>query len=154
MAFKNKQSVELKKEEDALQVLRTLREKLLSDDISTARLAAHNLSWLQEDGLTILKEALLGNYPKTTKQAAAYGLRKMVGRMKKMALEVLEQGLQHRDRTTREVCGKSLSLMKGEISEVQPSQRKPAYGRQRIREASNKGMDGKHSRPKHSPHRR
>jgi len=65
------------KEEAALQLLRTLRAKLVSGHISDARSAAHNLSWLQEDGLAILKEALFGDYPKMAKQAAAYGLRKV-----------------------------------------------------------------------------
>ena len=89
---------------------------MLSDDISTARLAASNLSWKQEDGLAILTEALFGNYPRTAKKAAAYGLRSMNGRMQKMALEVLKQGLKHRDRTTKAACVKSISLMKGQVS--------------------------------------
>jgi hypothetical protein len=33
--------------------------------------------------------------------------------MQKMAFEVLEQGLRHRDRTTKAACIKSISLMKG-----------------------------------------
>lgn len=154
VASKNKQSAEREKEEAAVQVLRNLREKLLSQDISTARLAAHNLSWLQEDGLVILKEAMLGNYPKTTKQAAAYGLRKMVGRMKKMALEVLEQGLQHQNRTTREACAKSLSLIKGEISESQPVPQKPMLKGRTIKDVPNKGHSGKPPRPNRSTYNR
>ena len=75
-----------------------------------------NLAWKQEDGLAILTEALFGNYPRTAKKAAAYGLRSMNGRMRTMALEVLEQGLKHRDRTTKAACVKSLSLMKGQVS--------------------------------------
>jgi len=31
-------------------------------------------------------------------------------------LEVLEQGLRHRDRTTKAACVKSISLMKGQVS--------------------------------------
>jgi hypothetical protein len=96
-----------------VELLRKLREKLLSGSISTARVAALNLSWKQEDGLAILKEALFGDYPRTAKKAAAYGLRSMNGRMRKMASEVLEQGLRHRDRTTKAACVKSISLMKG-----------------------------------------
>jgi len=75
-----------------------------------------NLAWKQEDGLAILTEALFGNYPRTAKKAAAYGLRSMNGRMQKMALEVLKQGLKHRDRTTKAACVKSISLMKGQVS--------------------------------------
>jgi hypothetical protein len=99
----------------SVELLRKLREKLLSGNISTARVAALNLSWKQEDGLAILKEALFGNYPRTAKKAAAYGLRSMNGRMQKMASEVLEQGLRHRDRTTKAACVKSISLMKGQV---------------------------------------
>jgi hypothetical protein len=75
-----------------------------------------NLAWKQEDGLAILTEALFGNYPRTAKKAAAYGLRSTNGRMRIMALEVLEQGLKHRDRTTKAACVKSISLMKGGVS--------------------------------------
>lgn len=89
---------------------------MLSDNISTARLAALNLSWKQEDGLAILTEALFGSYPRTAKKAAAYGLRSMKGRMQKMGLEVLKQGLRHRDRTTKAACVKSISLIKGQVS--------------------------------------
>ena len=85
----------------SIELLRKLRQKLLSGNISTARLAALNLAWKQEDGLAILTEALFGNYPRTAKKAAAYGLRSMNGRMQKMASEVLEQGLKQRERTTR-----------------------------------------------------
>jgi len=108
-----KRSPQRESDEASVELLRKLRAKLLSDDITTSRLAAFNLSWKQEDGLAILKEALFGDYPRTAKKAAAYGLRSMKGRMQKMALEVLEQGLKHRDRTTKAACVKSLSLMKG-----------------------------------------
>ncbi len=112
MTFDNSKSSERQRSEASVVLLRKLREKLLSDNISTARLAALNLSWKQEDGLAILREALFGNYPRTAKKAAAYGLRRMNGRMQKMASEVLEQGLRHRDRTTKAACVKSISLMK------------------------------------------
>ena len=113
MSFDNSKSSQRQRDEASVEVLKKLREKLLSDNISTARLAALNLSWKQEDGLAILTEALFGNYPRTTKKAAAYGLRSMNGRMQKMGLKVLEQGLKHRDRTTKAACVKSISLMKG-----------------------------------------
>ena len=121
-----------------IELLRKFRDMLLSDDISTARRAAFNLSWKQEDGLTILKEILFGNYPRTAKKAAAYGLRSMKGRMQKMAAEVHQQGLKHRDRTTKAVCLKSLSLVKGGVLEKAASNGKPASGKQNIKEITKK----------------
>ena len=92
-----------------------------------------NLSWKQEDGLAILTEALFGNYPRTAKMAAAYGLRSTNGRMRKMAAEVLAQGLKHRDRTTQAACIKSIFLMKGGSSGKAGSHSGPASGKQEIR---------------------
>ena len=97
------------KDEAAIELLGKLREKLHSENVSTARLAAFNLSWKQEDGLDILKETLVGPFSRTAKKAAAYGLRSMKGRMKKLAVEVLKDGLKHSDRTTRAACEKALS---------------------------------------------
>ncbi len=107
---------ERERDEASIEALKKLREKLLSNNISKARVAALNLSWKQEDGLAILTEALFGNYPRTTKKAAAYGLRSMNGRMQKMGIEILEQGLKHRNRTTKAACIKSIALMKGQVS--------------------------------------
>ncbi len=121
------------RDEATVELLKNLRERLLSENISTARVAAYRLSWLQEDGLAILKEALFGEYPRTAKKAAAYGLRNMKGRMKKMATEALEQGLNHRDRTTQAACQKSLDLMRGVvIKPSRPQSRKPRSSRRRI----------------------
>ncbi len=105
---------------ETVERLKSLRTKLLSEHISTARVAAYNLAWMQDDGLTILKEALFGDYSRTTKKAAAYGLRNMKGRMKKEAIEVLEQGLTHRDKTTCAACLKSLQLLRGEAPPSKP----------------------------------
>ncbi|UCC98022.1 MAG: hypothetical protein JSW66_19505 [Phycisphaerales bacterium] len=99
------------KDEAAVKLLEKLQEQLQSSDASSRRRAAFNLSWLQEDGLEILRDALFGELHVTTKNAAAYGLRKMRGRMKKMALEVLKQGLKRRDRSAREVCTNALRLL-------------------------------------------
>jgi hypothetical protein len=150
MASENGPSAERDKEDASLRLLRTLRKKLLSGDISKARTAAHNLSWLQEDGLALLKEALFGNCPKTAKHAAAYGLRKVKGRMRKMAQEVFEQGLQHEDRTTREACAKSLSLLKGESPPKQAPGPRPGPGKQKITEVPKKGGQAKHPRSRRS----
>ncbi len=103
MTADNGRSPQRQRDEATVKLLIELRNKLLSNNISNARLAAFNLSWKQEDGLTILKEALFGDYPRTTKKAAAYGLRSMNGRMQAIGLEVLNQGLKHRDRTTTEI---------------------------------------------------
>jgi hypothetical protein len=127
------------KDEAAIELLNKLRERLFSDNVSTARLAAFNLSWMQEDGLDILKEVLFGNFPRTAKKAAAYGLRSMKGRMRKMASEVLTAGVKHTDRTTRDACTKALFIMAG----GQPP--KPAFrpkrkpGKGRIQEFRKKG---------------
>jgi len=93
-----------------------------------------NLSWKQEDGLAILTEALFGSYPRTAKKAAAYGLRSTNGRMRKMASEVLNQGLKHRDRTTKAACIKSISLMKGGGSGKAASHNGPPSAKQKTRE--------------------
>jgi hypothetical protein len=131
-------SSEKERDEAAVEQLRQLTRKLCSNDITTARLAAHNLSWMQEDGLAILTETLMGNYSRTTKKAAAYGLRSMKGRMKKLALEVLEQGLRHRDRTTKAACVKALSLIKGGTPKKEGSQSKSHSSRPQIREFNNR----------------
>jgi hypothetical protein len=127
MKSEERKHSERAKDEAAIELLRQLTRKLCSDDITTARLAAFNLSWMQEDGLAILTQVLLGDFSRTSKKAAAYGLRSMKGRMKKMALEVLEQGLKHRDRTTKAACVKALSLIKkGKTAEKAASAEKPA----------------------------
>lgn len=131
-------STEKERDEAAVEQLRQLTRKLCSNDITTARLAAHNLSWMQEDGLAILTETLMGNYSRTTKKAAAYGLRSMKGRMKKLALGVLEQGLRHRDRTTKAACIKALSLMKGGTPKKEVSQSKSQSSMPDIREIKNR----------------
>jgi hypothetical protein len=113
MNFEEQKSSGQEKDEASIELLRQLTQKLFSSDISTARLAAFNLSWMQEDGLAILTKILLGDFSRTTKKAAAYGLRSMKGRMKKRAADVLEQGLKHRDRTTKAACVKALFLMNG-----------------------------------------
>ncbi len=92
--------------------LKELSIGLFSGDITKARLAGRSLSWMQDDGLLILKQALFGDFPRTTKKAAAYGLRSMQGRMKKPGIEVLEQGLKTRDVTTKAACKKSLKLIR------------------------------------------
>lgn len=138
MELDEKKPSGVEKDAEAIERLRRLREKLLSNDISTARVAGHNLSWMQEDGLAILKEVLFGDYSRDAKKAAAYGLRSMHGRMKKMAAEVLEQGLEHRDPITKDACVKSLAIMKGEVPKKTGSGRKSGSGKFRIKDIRTK----------------
>jgi hypothetical protein len=126
------------KDEASIELLNQLREKLYSGDSSTGRRAAFNLSWMQEDGLEILREALFSNFSRTTKNAAAYGLRSMRGRMKKAALEVFEQGLGHANSDTREVCKKALSDVKAKASRRPAPKKKARAGKFEIREISRK----------------
>lgn len=139
MKLEGQKSSGQEKDEASIELLRQLTQKLCSSDISTARQAAFNLSWMQEDGLAILTATLLGNFSRTTKKAAAYGLRSMKGRMKKMASEVLEQGLKHRDRTTKAACVKALFLMKGGTGKKGGSQSKPKSTKPEIQGIQRKG---------------
>ena len=139
MKFEGQKSSEQEKDEASIELLRQLTQKLCSGGISTARLAAFNLSWMQEDGLAILTETLLGNFSRTTKKAAAYGLRSMKGRMKKLASEVLEQGLKHHDRTTKAACVKALSLMKGDTAKKGGSHENRRSGKSRIQGIRKRG---------------
>ena len=123
------------KDGEAIKLLEKLQEQLRSSDASNRRRAAFNLSWMQEDGLEILKNALFGNDNVTTKNAAAYGLRKMRGRMKKVALEALNQGLKHQNSSTRQVCISALQLL-GQKVPAGSAQKKPAAKKSRIREIS------------------
>ena len=141
------------KDEAAVEHLSQLRAKLHSEDISTARRAAYNLSWMQEDGLDILKEALVGNFARTAKKAAAYGLRSMHGRMKKMASEVLKQGAKHRDRTIREACEKALLLMEGKAPQKARFPKKPKTGKFNIRGIPGKSQTRTKSARKKAPGR-
>ena len=132
------------KDEASIKLLEKLREKLYSESAATRRSAAFNLSWMQEDGLDSLKEALFGNFPKTTKNAAAYGLRSMRGRMRKKVLRLLAQGRDHADRDTREVCRNTLSKLSPRTAGVSASkQKKSQAGKYEIREIPSK------SRAKH-----
>ena len=127
------------KDEASAQLLEKLQEQLQSSDASNRRRAAFNLSWMQEDGLEILKGALYSGSHVTTKNAAAYGLRKMRGRMKKMALEVLKEGLKHRDSSTREVSRNAMRLLGLEVPQGPAPQQKKTGRATRIREIPSKG---------------
>ena len=80
---------------------------------------------------------MLGDFSRTTKKAAAYGLRSMKGRMKKPATEVLEQGCKNRNRTTRAACIKALAITKGEAVPKSNSGRNRRKPRTPIKEIKN-----------------
>ncbi len=138
------------KDEASIKLLRKLGEQLYSSDASNRRRAAYKLSWMQEDGLDILKAVLFGDCPAHTKNAAAYGLRKMRGRMKNMALEILEQGLKCHDSSTREICRNALQLL-GQKVPKKSRPKKPPVSHLTIREISKKsrprrGLGIRHTR--------
>ena len=110
------------KDQEAIELLERLREKVYCDNPSASRHAAFNLSWMQEDGFDILQEALFGSASRTTKGAAAYGLRKMRGRMKKQAMGLLVEGLKNTNTNTRQVCARALQLEKESKESAQQQQ--------------------------------
>jgi hypothetical protein len=112
MVMENKEQQNLEKTQESIKIFERLAEKMRSKNPSIARKAALNLSWLQEDGLEILKTALIGDETHITKAAATYGLRKMQGRMKKMALKLLEDGCMMKDTETRKVCENAMRVIK------------------------------------------
>lgn len=100
------------KNEETIQQLAELREKLHGENSSVARRAAFNLSWMQEDGLEILEEALMmPNSAFRAKNAACYGLRNMHGRMRKMSIEVIDKGIESEDKNIRDACKKAKELI-------------------------------------------
>ena len=134
MNLKKRQVSGREKDEVSIRLLARLREKLHSDNSSIARRSAFNLSWMQEDGLDILKEALFGRATRRAKSAAAYGLRNMHGRMKKAALEVFNQGLEHTSNDTRITCQNALSQLSVEAKEKPPQEVEAEVGNIRIKE--------------------
>ena len=130
------------KDEASIKLLRKLREQLYSSDASIRRRAAYKLSWMQEDGLDILKAVLFGNCPVPSKNAAAYGLRKMRGRMKKMSLEVLEEGLKHRDNAIKGICRNALQMLGQKVPKM-AAPKKPPVSHLAIRELPNKNRPGR-----------
>ncbi len=127
------------KDEASIKLLGKIREQLYSQHASNRRQAAFNLSWMQEDGLEILKAALFGDFPITTKNAATYGLRNMRGRMKNMAIEVLKEGLEHSSSNTREVCRNALLRLEGKLVQKPASKERVNKSRFEIRDVRRMG---------------
>lgn len=140
------------KDEASIELLAKLREQLYGSNISTVRQSAFNLSWMQEDGLDILKEALLGRSPRRTKGAAAYGLRKMRGRMRQKAEDVLVEGLKHHDSKTADICGNALIVLKrGKTPSKSSNRRGPRKPRFEIKEVPGKAGSRSRSRRPERP---
>jgi HEAT repeat protein len=142
MELEKKETSGREKDEESIKLLRKLREQLYSSDASNRRRAAYKLSWMQEDGLEILKETLFGSCPVPSRNAAAYGLRKMRGRMKKAALEILEQGLKHRDNSTRGICRNALQMLGKKVPKM-AAPKKPPVSHLAIRELPSKNRPGR-----------
>ena len=140
--MEKKETSDREKDEASIKLLRKLREQLYSSDASNRRRAAYKLSWMQEDGLEILKETLFGSCPVPSRNAAAYGLRKMRGRMKKAALEILEQGLKHRDNSTRGICRNALQMLGQKVPKM-AAPKKPPVSHLAIRELPKKRGSGR-----------
>ena len=126
MESESKKDLDKQKEEISKQLLEKLKGQIHSTNASIRRRAAFNLSWMQEDGLDILKSILLGDFTETAKNASAYGLRKMQGRMKKKALDVLKEGLRQRNSSTGQICRNALVLLGYKIpKEFLPDKQSP-----------------------------
>lgn len=141
MRLEKRQPSGREKDDAALELLEKLREQLYCSNISTIRQSAFHLSWMQEDGLEILREALLGDTPRRTKSAAAYGLRKMRGRMRKRAEGILHEGTSHSDPLTAEISRNALIVIrksKAPPKHIARSEGKPK-GRFEIRSIPSKG---------------
>ena len=127
------------KDQAAVELLEELRQKLYNENPSVARRAAFNLSWMQEDGLEILEEALNSKASRKTKSAACYGLRNMHGRMKKVAADLIIKGVRSSDNGTKDVCITAVKLMERSPQEKKVRTHKPRKaGRYPIREMRNK----------------
>ena len=127
------------KDEAAIELLVTLREQLHSTNTTVARQTAFNLSWLQEDGFDILKEALFLTKSKRTKNAATYGLRKMRGRMSKPGLALIEEGAQGDDPVTAEICKSALDVYHNRHKPKRPVPHKKRTSRFEIRDLPSRG---------------
>jgi len=130
------------KDEASLQLLEKLREQLYSSNLTVLRQSAFNLSWLQEDGLDILREAMLSpEASRKTKGAASYGLRKMRGRMRKPAREVLSEGTRSSDPGTVEISRNALRVLEQKKQGGKHKRpRKPSPARFEIRDLPPKGQ--------------
>jgi len=134
MRLERRQPSGREKDQASIELLEKLREQLYASNISTVRQSAFHLSWMQEDGLDILREALLVGTSRRAKSAAAYGLRKMRGRMRQRAEETLVEGTTHQDPATAEISRNALNVLKkGKLAAKRPARPRPK-GQFEIRE--------------------
>lgn len=144
--------------EEAVLLLEKLREQLFTGNLTVARQTAFNLSWLQEDGMEILKEGIYASYSsRKTRGASAYGLRKMRGRMRKPAREILEEGAKHTDRAISQVCKNALDVLNGVAKPYKRPNRRRSHSRGKfeIRDLPPRGnRRTTHSRRPHPNYRR
>jgi hypothetical protein len=124
------------KDESSIEHLEELREKLyFARNNSARRTAAFNLSWKQEDGFEILKEVLLSeNSERQSKTAAAYGLRSMRGRMKKIARQVIYDGIDSESKEISEVCKHAVRVLENRKKASKPRRKPPKKHRKNIKE--------------------
>ena len=132
-----KENADRQDDEATIKLLAQLKEKLHIGDMSKARRAAHNLSWMQEAGFDILKDALIGKSSIGTKIAAAYGLRCVRGRLKKKVLEVLLEGLKSPNANTRRVCTKTALTLTAKPKTKSPSAADPGRKKTAINQFPN-----------------
>jgi hypothetical protein len=129
MRLEKRQPSGREKDQASIELLEKLREQLYSSNLSTVRQSAFHLSWMQEDGLDVLREALLGETPRRAKSAAAYGLRKMRGRMRKQAEDTLVEGTTYQDPVTADISRNALNVLK----KVKGAVKRPARSRPKRR---------------------
>ena len=67
----------------------------------------------------------MGDFNETAKNASAYGLRKMQGRMKKKALDVFKEGLRQRNNLTGEISRNAIVLLGYKIPQEYLPDKKP-----------------------------
>ena len=138
MKLEKRQPSGREKDEASIELLAKLRDALYASNISTVRQSAFHLSWMQEDGLDILREALLVSTSRRAKSAAAYGLRKMRGRMRQLAEQALVEGTAHPDPATAEISRNALLVLKkGKTAAKRPARPRPR-GKFEIREVPGK----------------
>jgi len=125
MESETNKEIDEQKEQAAKELMEKLKVQLFSSNASVRRRAAFNLSWMQEDGLEILRSTFIGDFPETAKNAAAYGLRKMQGRMKNKALDVFKEGLREKNTLTGEISRNALVLLGYKIPKEYLPDKKP-----------------------------
>jgi len=153
MKLEKRQPSGREKDQASIKLLEKLREQLHASNPSTARRAAFHLSWMQDDGLDILTEALFSQGPRRNKSAAAYGLRKMRGRMKKKALDAFKQGLKHPNSTTVGVCENALGVLKKKVPKKRSASERAGASRIEIRGVRSKRRQGSRSERVSRPRR-